>query len=240
MSRLLRRLGDIVDVAGMSLEHAAAAIAAARPDGILALADSLLLWTARSPRCSSSPFMTPEVAARLTDKYPQREALRAAACPFPASGPFPARRRAARGRARAGGELPGGAEAAARRRQQRHRAGRLLPGAAGAGRRDAPARPVGAPAELVLEEYLRDRPEAAGHHFADYVSVESFVSDGRISHLAITGRFPPAEPFRETGFFIPSAFDEDAVAAIADVATAAVAGDRHRRWRSAHRDQADA
>src|ERR1700689_2869929 len=47
MARLLRRLGDVVDVAGMSLEEAAAAIADSRPDGILALADSLLLWTAQ-------------------------------------------------------------------------------------------------------------------------------------------------------------------------------------------------
>ena len=87
-------------------------------------------------------------------------------------------------------------------------------GVAGASDRAAP--------ELVLEEYLQDRPEAAGHHFADYVSVESVVSDGRVSHLAITGRFPPAEPFRETGFFIPCAFDEDECAAIAELATAAV------------------
>ena len=29
-----------------------------------------------------------------------------------------------------------------------------------------------------------------------------------ISHLALTGRFPLAENFRETGFFIPAALDE--------------------------------
>ena len=38
----------------------------------------------------------------------------------------------------------------------------------------------------------------------DYVSVESLVAHGRISHFAVTGRFPLAEPFRETGFFIPA------------------------------------
>ena len=39
------------------------------------------------------------------------------------------------------------------------------------------------------------------------MSVESLVAGGVISHLALTGRFPPAENFRETGFFIPAALD---------------------------------
>jgi biotin carboxylase len=41
--------------------------------------------------------------------------------------------------------------------------------------------------------------------FASYLSLESVVSYGRISHVAITGRFPLADPFRETGNFIPAA-----------------------------------
>ena len=49
----------------------------------------MLLWTAEVAALLDLRFMTPEVAARLTDKYLQREALRAAvACPFPASGRF--------------------------------------------------------------------------------------------------------------------------------------------------------
>ena len=61
--------------------------------------------------------------------------------------------------------------------------------------------------EMVLEGYLADDPARDGDPYAGYVSVESVVADGQISHLALTGRFPPAENFRETGFFIPAALD---------------------------------
>jgi biotin carboxylase len=74
---------------------------------------------------------------------------------------------------------------------------------------------------LMLEEYLRDRD--CDQDFAGYVSVESVVSDGQVSHLAVTGRLPPAEPFRETGFFIPSALAADDRADVLDCAGAAIA-----------------
>lgn len=223
MSRLLRRLGDVVDVAGMSLEDAAAAIAASRPDGILALADSLLVWTARVAALLELKFMSPEVAERLTDKYAQRVALQAAGLPVPGFWPIP------------GDDDEEGSWTAL---EQAARFPAVLKPRRGEGSRDVvrveslqelrskvaetPTASAAADSELVLEEYLRDRPGSAQHHFADYVSVESVVSAGQISHLAITGRFPPAEPFRETGFFIPCAFEDDQRAAIVEVASAAV------------------
>jgi biotin carboxylase len=222
MSRLLRRIGDVVDVAGMPLEDAAGAIAASRPHGILALADSLLLWTARIAALLELPFMRPEVAERLTDKYAQRAALRDAGLPVPSfwqvphddgqgawdalgqQASFPAVLKPRRGEAsRNTVRVDSLQELRAMVAQTPAEAGSPRPA-------------------LVLEEYLRDRPEVSKQHFADYVSVESVVSAGRISHLAITGRFPPAEPFRETGFFIPSAFDDAQSAAIVAVADAAV------------------
>jgi biotin carboxylase len=222
MSRLLRRIGDVVDVADMSLEGAAAAIAAARPDGILALADSLLVWTSQIAALLELPFMRPEVAERLTDKYAQRAALRDAGLPMPGFWQVP----------------PEGDEAAWKELRQQASFPAVLKPRRGEGSRDTvrvgslqelQATVAETPGEagsprptLVLEEYLRDRPEASQQHFADYVSVESVVSAGCISHLAITGRFPPAEPFRETGFFIPSAFDDSQSAAILAVADAAV------------------
>jgi biotin carboxylase len=78
-------------------------------------------------------------------------------------------------------------------------------------------------AHLLLEEYLRDRPSDQDGVFAGYVSVESIVSDGRTSHLAITGRFPPAEPFRETGFFIPDALSDDDRRQVLETASATIA-----------------
>ena len=76
--------------------------------------------------------------------------------------------------------------------------------------------------DMVLEGYLADDPARAGDPYAGYVSVESVVADGVISHLALTGRFPPAENFRETGFFIPAALDAWSRSAVLELATRAI------------------
>jgi biotin carboxylase len=241
MARLLRRLGEVVDVAGLSLEDAAGAIAAAQPDGILALADSLLLWTARIAALLKLKFLSPEVAERFTDKYAQRLALQRAGVPVPGFWPVPHRERKADVDAWVAFEQAVSFPAILKpRRGEGSRdvvrvdsldelhaqfADVAAAGPSAATAEDSVAADGIAPPardELVLEEYLRDRPEAAGQPFADYVSVESVVSGGHVSHLAITGRFPPAQPFRETGFFIPCAFDHDQCTAIAEMATAAV------------------
>jgi len=222
MARLLRRLGDVVDVAEMSLEAAAAAIADSRPDGILALADSLLLWTAQVAALLELKFMSPEVAERLTDKYAQRMALQQAGLPVPGFWPIPhdedkdawiALEQAASFPAVLKPRRGEGSRDVVRVQSMQELRAKVA---------QTPSAPGSAGAELVLEEYLQDRPGSAQHHFADYVSVESVVSAGQISHLAITGRFPPAEPFRETGFFIPCAFEQDERVAIAEVASGAV------------------
>ena len=58
--------------------------------------------------------------------------------------------------------------------------------------------------------------------YAAYVSVESVVAAGVISHLALTGRFPLAENFRETGFFIPAALGRRRRGGGARLATSAI------------------
>jgi len=68
---------------------------------------------------------------------------------------------------------------------------------------------------LVLEEYLVGRSNGP---FGDHISVESAVSDGRVAHVAVTGKFPLAPPFRETGQFWPShlpAAEEDEIRTLA-------------------------
>jgi ATP-grasp domain-containing protein len=54
---------------------------------------------------------------------------------------------------------------------------------------------------FVLEKFLEGRPS---HPLGDYVSVEHLVQSGCADSIAITGKFPLAEPFRETGQFWPS------------------------------------
>ena len=222
MQRLLRRFGTVVDVAGMSGAEAAACVAAERPDGILALADSLLEWTAGVAQLLTLPFITPEAAHRLTDKHAQRAALRDGGLPGPGfwrvpaaedddawaslarSATFPAVLKPLHGEGSRNVVLVGSLDEV----------------------RSVVAEMSAAPGSprpgMVLEEYLRDRPPGAGERFAGYVSVESIVSAGRVSHLAITGRFPLAEPFRETGFFIPSALGADERDAVLLVASAAI------------------
>jgi hypothetical protein len=75
---------------------------------------------------------------------------------------------------------------------------------------------------MILEEYLRDVSPSASSAFAHYVSVESVVSKGTMSHIAVTGRFPPAKPFRETGFLIPSALSSSQTNEVRDVASKAI------------------
>jgi hypothetical protein len=74
------------------------------------------------------------------------------------------------------------------------------------------------PAGLVIEELLVGRRMPAG--VGDYISIESAVVDGRITHLAVTGKFALAAPFREVGQFWPALLDEGVRRASLNLATA--------------------
>ena len=75
---------------------------------------------------------------------------------------------------------------------------------------------------MVIESYMVGASPPPSGQFSDYVSVESVVADGVISHLAVTGRLPQAEPFRETGLIIPTDFEPSVVEELLRVATAAI------------------
>lgn len=227
MMPLLLRLGEIVDVSKASLDEAARRVAASRPDGLLALRDSLLPWSAGIAERLELDFIAPAVAEVLADKYAQRSAMAAAGLPVPGFWKIPGGDGGGEGESESGWD-----ELAA---QARFPA--LMKPRSGLGSRDVVRvesiqelrRELGRisdPLErghLLLEEYLRDRPADEHGDFAGYVSVESIVSDGCTSHLAITGRFPPAEPFRETGFFIPDALSDDDRRQVLEVASATIA-----------------
>lgn len=75
---------------------------------------------------------------------------------------------------------------------------------------------------LLVEELLTGPDGLAA---ADYVSVESVVSAGTASHVAVTGKLPLLPPFRERGQFWPSdlsADDHDAVLATTTAALTAL------------------
>jgi len=220
MVPMLGRMGAVVDLAGCSEQEGAERIAAQRPDGILTLKDSLMQRTAALAERLDLPFHSREVARRFTDKHAQRVAMREAGIPGPGFWTVPDP-----DDEQGWGEFARGARFPAV----------LKPRLDSEGSRDTirvtgldevRAAFVGGDGprpQLVLEEYLGDRPRPASG-FADYVSVETVVSQGAVSHLAITGRFPPAEPFRESGFFIDAALSEDDRLRALELATAAVAG----------------
>jgi biotin carboxylase len=63
--------------------------------------------------------------------------------------------------------------------------------------------------DFIAEEYLGDRVPRDLQKIGEYVSVESIVQDGRPVPLAITGKFPLVEPFRESGNFMPHTLEAD-------------------------------
>jgi biotin carboxylase len=214
MLPLLRRLGPVVDITGKSPEAAAAAIADERPDGILALKDSLMRRTALLAERLSLPFHDLAVAERFTDKHAQRRALRDAGVPVPGFWDVPEP-----------GDVAGWERVAA----EAVFPAVIKPRHNSEGSRDTmrvacldEVRALAGGTSLLLEEYLGDRDEGIVPPFADYVSVESVVSVGRVQHVAVTGRFPPAPPFRESGFFIDAALTETDRRAALEAATSAV------------------
>jgi biotin carboxylase len=210
--RALRRFGEVADLSGMAYDESVAHVVALRPDGVLVLSDQPMRLAAEVAERLGLPFHSPHSAALLTDKFLQRTALREAGVPVPAYAPVRA------------GDLETTVPFPA-----------VLKPRAGAGSRDTfkvenPADLAQAMAgcdpdeEFILEEWLADR---AGTHSlgSDVVSVETVVRRGVVSHIAVTGRFPFAPPFRETGSFLPSdlgSADQDAVRTVATAAAEAL------------------
>lgn len=222
MARLLRRLGDVVDVAGLSIEQAADALAAAELDGILSQTDAFLLRTARIAERLGLPSMTPAVAERLSDKHLQRAAMAAGGLPGPAFWTVPLAddpdEWSALARDATFPAILKPRYGTASRDTVRVDSMEQLRGVIAELYAQAPERPA-----MVLEEFLQDKPGAGGEGFACYVSVESLVCEGRSSHVAISGRTPSAEPFRETGAFIPAQLPQEDREAVLDTATRAIA-----------------
>jgi biotin carboxylase len=194
--RLLPRLGTVIDIAGLDLDEAAGTLATHQPAGIVTFVDDHLESAAGLAARLGLTYHAPEVAATLASKPRQRTALAAGGVAGPRFWTLPAALE------------PDALRALAHRI---HYPAVLKP-AAGSGSRGIFA--LSGPedvltfripgVEQLVEEYLDDDP-MCDPRFASYLSLESVVSSGRVSHVAITGRFPLADPFRETGNFIPAA-----------------------------------
>ena len=218
MADLLTRFGPVVDLKGMSAEQTFKILADWEPAGMTTYLDAGMVELARAAEDLGLPFHSPTTAAALTDKARQRRALAAAgidAPPCHVIRPHQSERELSAIEAEVGWPAvlkPRSAQGSRCTFLARDR-GELdnLLVALGPSRRD-----------MVLEGFLADDPARAGDPYACYVSVESLVADGDISHLALTGRFPTAENFRETGFFIPAALDAESRSAVLNLATRAI------------------
>jgi biotin carboxylase len=220
MARLLRRLGPIVDRSELGFDEIARSLADAGVEGVMTHTDDTLVLAAELAQRLGLPGMTPLAAARLQDKHLQRSALRDAGVPVPDFWPVPAA-----GDAEAWSELARVARfpAVLKRTQGAAARGTVLVASLDEMQRAIDEIYGAAPPALLLEGFMEDRasPSAAG--FASYVSIESLVTEEGVSDLAVSGRMPVAPPFRETGFFIPSALDEADRAAVLELAHAAIA-----------------
>jgi biotin carboxylase len=222
-SRLLKKFGAVVNVAGLSTSEIAALVRQHSPDGMVAYRDEDVVPFALLGAELGLEFHSPEVALTLVDKFLQREALRKAGVPSPRCWELPADRSpGAVGALGATVEFPavikprsgsgGQYTVPVADEDELVRQVALLPPQAGGAR------------GMFVEQYLASVPASSKCRFADYVSVESLVAGEKISHLAVNGRFPLAEPFRETGFFIPADLAGAERVAVLEMATAALAG----------------
>jgi biotin carboxylase len=225
MGELLNRFGPVLDIGGLDVDQLGNALSAYAPDALVSYLDAGMVPYAGVAQTLGLSYFSPATAVALTDKFRQRAELAAAGLPMP-----PCREV---GRDQLESELaeiesaigwpailkPRSAQGS-RYTFLAHDAAQLRELLAALG----PRHP-----DMVLEGYLADDPARADSPYAGYVSVESLVAGGVISHLALTGRFPLAENFRETGFFIPAALDDAEQRAVLQLATAAIEALRVQR-----------
>ncbi len=219
MTELLHRFGPVVDIGGLGFEQILEELTPPyRPDGMVTYLDANMAIFAQTAAALGLPFHSLATSVALTDKADQRRVLKNGGLVVPACLIIPANQSEpdlSTVESEVGWPAVLKPRSAQGSRytffvQDEHRLLELL-SALGAGRPD-----------MVLEAYLADDLSRAGEPYANYVSVESIVSQGAISHLALTGRFPLAENFRETGFFIPAALTEHDQTAALDLASSAI------------------
>jgi hypothetical protein len=220
MMRLLRKLGTTVDVAGLSPREAADTLRPLQPNGIVAYADPQIALASALAGLLGLDYHDAAVAERLLDKTTQRRALRDGGLPVPRCVDVPPAPTAAEL-----ATLVTGVDFPVVLKPRRGAASRdtvLVHDVTELARLLEQPPSAGTDASMVIEEYMVGASPPPSAHFADYLSVESIVVDGKISHVCVTGRTPQVEPFRETGYVIPSDFPPPVIAEVLDLATKAI------------------
>jgi biotin carboxylase len=217
--RVLPRMVTVVDITGLSLAERADRISQYRPAGILALDDGRLEATAAIAELLGLRFHSLDTVKLLTNKTAQRQAFAEAGLTVPRFWSVSATTSTAeRDRMIDDVRLPAivkpqmgvssrNTVIAADRNELARLVEELLP-------RE--------PAGLVVEEFIPDGWRRDEKPVADYVSVESIVSDGTAVHIMVTGNFPLTEPFRESGHIVPAEVTPEQRTQILECASAAI------------------
>jgi biotin carboxylase len=217
--RLLPLLGEFGEVLVMddNVHTATGQVARLRPDGLVTFSERMLRRSAVLAAELGLTFHTPDVVELLTDKYLQRERLRRCGVDSVPSTlltsvhdwwaavedvGLPAVLKPVTG-------------------EGSRSTYRVTEAAAGAARLEEALSVAGTSGEprFVVERFLTGSER---HPYGDYVSVESVVSHGAISHVAITGKLPISRPFRETGQFWPARLSVEDANGVLALATGAV------------------
>ena len=215
--RLIRRLGAVIDTAGLSDEEVAARVALEHPDGVITFAEPIALAATIAEECKL-PFHSLRTADLLTNKYRQRVALANAGVPGPEFWPVASDCDPAE-LARLAEDLGypvvlkpqyGSASQNTYRVDDPSTLLRVLGEARQEGR------------DMLIEEVLAEAQPRAVQRFGEVLMVDSLVSGGRVTHYALTGHFIPAQPFRGTGSFIPSQLDDRETKAVFEATDAAL------------------
>ena len=219
--RLLRRIGDVVDTAGLDARSIATALEPHAPGGILTFSEAQMPLAAALAGQLSLTYHSVPTADRLSDKYLQRLALRQAGVPGPAVWEAPSPSLGAEERAREMEALaervtfpvvvkPSAVPAASRR------PGPTTGGSCHSSWPDS----VTGKAAFSSRSTWRTGPRADP---LPTTSRWSCLSRGsRVWHLATTGKFRHAPPFRGRGCFLPSHIDSSTEAEVFKAAGAAV------------------
>ena len=215
-TRVLRKVGKVINTEGLTPEELIHRVYAEHPDGITCYFDTDLHLQAWLASALGLPGTSIGAVARLNDKLLQREAMEAANVPIPrfsavqedvddeeirrlcAAVSFPALLKPRNGTMCRGIYLV----------ESEPELVRIL-------------NDEDHPSEMILEERMEDLPPSEAP-YADRVSIETIVSQGVFSHLGITGLFPMAPPFRSCGGFFPAEIPPSEIPELFDLATATI------------------
>ena len=214
--RLLGRLGPVVDITGCDVPTAVDLLRPEAPQGVICFSDSCIAITAGLAQSLGLPALSTDCAARLIDKFAQRTAFAAAGLDVPRFWRVPT------GDDVAVDTVAGEATFPVVVKPEVGEGSRHTEPAFDADSMRQMLRDASAHGrDTIVEEMIVGDPDLPPE-LGDYVSVESVVSAGQITHLIVTGRFPVAKPFRETGFFMPAILGDGLRDSVMQLATDAI------------------